>query len=126
MAQHMAMKMVDVNNRDTQTQRKPFGKRCAHKQRTQQPRATRKRDGRQIAFGNARTFYGRIDHRHYILLVRPRCQFRHHTAIFLMHTLRSYNVREQQPVADHRRRRIVAARLNPQYRHIFNSHILFG
>lgn len=112
MAEHMAMEVVYVDDGDAQTQRKPFGKGGAHKQRTQQSRATGERYGRKIGLAYARAAYCRVDYRHDVLLVGARCQFRYHAAVFLVNALGCDYVGEQQPVADYCRGSVVAARFN--------------
>ena len=119
MRQHVSVQMVDIHDRHPQTERKPLGKRCAHMQRPKQSRPARKSDGRKLMFVDTRTFESRIDHRHDILLMSARSQFRHHATILRMHILRRDDIAQQHTVAYHSRRRIIARRLYSQY---YNAH----
>ena len=65
-------------------------------------------DGIDLPDGEPGLSECRVDHRDEVLLVRPRSQFGDHAAVFYVHGLGGDHVRQQQVVADHGSRRIVA------------------
>ena len=111
MRHHVPLQVVHVDERDAQRACKAFRKAHAHEQRAHQPGTAREGDGRELLFRDSSLLDGLIDHGHDVLLVRPRCQLRHHAAVSLMYGLRRRDVRQQFVVSQHRRRRVVAARL---------------
>ena len=111
MRHDMPLQMVDIDQRDIQSPRQSLGKVDSHQQRPHQSRATCECDGRQLFLGDTGTTDGLIHHRHNILLVCPRSQFRHHAAISLVYFLRSCDIAQQHPITQHGGRRVVTRRL---------------
>ncbi len=105
------MKMIDIDDRDAQAERHALGKTRTHQQRAEQARTACKTDGAELFPGHTGSFERRVDHRHDILLMRARRQFRHHTSELSMDLLRGNHIAQQHPVADDSRRRIIARRL---------------
>ena len=71
MREDMPLQMVDVNERNTQRQCQPFGKRRTDEQGAQESRATGESNRREVGLLHSGTFESRIDHRQDILLMRP-------------------------------------------------------
>ena len=104
----MPLQVVDLDHRDVVRHREPLGERYPDEQRTQQPGAAREGDGVYLRDGKPGLSECRVDHRDDVLLVCPRSQFGDHAAVFYVHGLGGDHVRQQQVVADHGSRRIVA------------------
>ena len=103
----MALQVIHVDEGNPQRAGESLRETHADEQRAHQSWATGKGDGRQLFLGDTRLLNRLIHHRHHILLMRTRSQFRHHTAIGLVHCLRSRHVRQQHAILQHRRRCIV-------------------
>ncbi len=84
----MPLQMIHVYQRNAQTPGKSLGETHTHQQRPHQSGTSRKGHSRQLFLRDAGPLDGLMHHRHHILLMRPRCQFRHHAAVSLMHSLR--------------------------------------
>ena len=95
----MAVQMVDINNRNAQSQRQTFGETCAYEQRSDKTGAARECYGREVVFGEASAFYRRVDHGNYVLLVRAGCKLRDYASVFFMYCLRGYDIAAENPVA---------------------------
>ena len=126
MRQHMPLQVVDLHERDTQTQRQTLGERRAHEQRAQQARTAGERYRAQLLFPHPGALQGRIHHRHDVLLMRTRRQLRHHSAVLFVYFLRSDDVTQHHAAANHRRRRVVARALYAQYYHVFLHFTFFA
>ena len=53
----------------------------------------------------ARLMGRRVDHGHYVLLVRARGKFGYHAAVFFVHALAAAGIAQQQSVGNHCRRK---------------------
>ena len=106
---HMPLQVIDIDKRNAETPGKSFGKAHAYQQRPHQTRSTGEGDSRQLFLGNASSFDGLVDNRHHVLLMGARCQLWHNASVGTMHVLRSSHVAQQYSVAQHSRRRVVAA-----------------
>ena len=119
MSHHVPLQMIDVNQGDTQRTCKTLGEVDSHEQRSHQARTSCESHCRDLALIYASLSDGLVNHRHDILLMSTRSQFRHHTAISLMYCLGCRDVRQQQIVMKHSCRCIVATRLNSQNENVF-------
>ena len=108
MRQHVALQVVDIHQRNTQTQRQALGKRGANQQRAQQSRAAGERNSTELLFLHSGTLEGRIHYGHDILLMRPGGQLRNDTTVLLVHFLRRNHVALQHAITNHGRGRVVA------------------
>ena len=83
-----------------------------------------KSDRRQLPAIYARSAQRLSDDWHNVLLMCPRGQFGHHTAVSLMHGLAGNHVREQHTVAYHSARRVVARRFYSKYRYVAHTYYI--
>ena len=96
----MPLQVVDLDDGFTGSHRKPFGEGGSHQQRAQQARAAGESQRIHLLHPDTRLIQRLRYHRHDILLVRTRREFRHDAAVTAMHLLRGHLVGEQVFVAD--------------------------
>ena len=125
MRQHVAVEVVHIHHWNPQPQRHPFGEACAYQQGAYQAGAAGEGYGRELCRRYAGPAQCGVDHRHDVLLVRARCQFGHHAAVFLVHALRGNDIAAQYAVDNYRGRSVVAARFYAKDGCGFVFHLLF-
>ena len=113
----MSFQMIHRHQRLPQRLRQRFTIRNSNQQRAHQPRPLRHANRIHVRKLYSRLRYGLAHHRHDLPQMLARCQLRHHTAVFPVYiNLRRHHAGQNFPsVGDHRRRRLVARRFNPQY-----------
>ena len=109
---YVSAEVVDIDERYVVCNRKTFGERYSHEQRSEQARPARKGDGIDLVDGNAGLLDCGVDDRNDILLVCARGEFGNYTAVFLVYGLTCNDVRKQYAVADDGCRSVVARGLD--------------
>ena len=104
----VSLQMVHVDERNFERAGKTLGKADAHEQRAHEARSARKCHSRKLFLGNPRLFKRLVYHGHHVLLVCPRCQLGHHSAVCFVHRLACRYVTEQNSVTQYGSRRVVA------------------
>ena len=117
--ENMSVQVVHFDEGDAECRGHALGKAHAHEQTTHQARAEGDGDGGEFLLVHARLLQGSIYHRDNVLLVGAAGQFGHHAAILFVHCLRSCDVAEEDPVAHHGRRSVVAARFDGEKDGVF-------
>ena len=112
--QDVPLHMVDLDQRDSQRDRKALGKRGAHQKRTHQARSARKSDCGYVLFAYICLSDGSIDHRDDILLVGARSQFGDYAPPEFVDFLRGDDGGKQLRTAHHGRRGVVAGGFDAQ------------
>ena len=106
----MRLQVVDLNQGLAQRLGEALGEAHAHHQRPHQSGAAGEGDGVDVVFLDSRLADGGVHHGYDILLVRARGQLGYHAAVLLVYLLARNHVAQQHVVAQHGRRRVVAAR----------------
>jgi hypothetical protein len=113
--QYVSLQVIDIDKGYVQGKCHTFGERGTNQERTQQSRTAGERDRRDIFFPHPCPLEGRVYDRQDVLLVRTTRQFGYYSTELLMHFLARNHITAQDPVHDHRRRRVVTTRLNTYY-----------
>jgi hypothetical protein len=114
----VALQVVDLDHRDVARYGEPFGERHAHQERAHQSGAAREGDGVHVADSDARFPQRRVHYRDDVLLVGARRQFGNHSAVLHVYGLRGDDVRQQDVVAQHGGRGVVARGFDAEYGNI--------
>ena len=104
----MAVQVVDVDYRHSESERQAFGEARADEKRAEQTRTASESDCRKIRFVDACAFDCSVDHRHYILLMSARREFGDNAAVLFVYALRCNDVAEKETVGNDGCRCVVA------------------
>ena len=94
------MEMVNVEERDSESEGHPLGKRSADEERAEESGAAGEGDCREVILGDSGAADSGVNHRDNVLLMGPGGEFGDHTTIFFVDALGGNDIAAENAV-DH-------------------------